>query len=70
MDGAGEPTCSPVKPSQASDGSPPSVFGRQEFKADERNAIRELLQQKLGKEHLATRPGSAGGKDSCPPSSP
>jgi len=60
MDGAGEPTCSPVKPSQASDGSPPSVFGRQEFKADERNAIRELLQQKLGKEHLATRPGSAG----------
>jgi len=57
MDGAGEPTCSPVKPSQASNGSPPSVFGRQEFKADKRNAIWELLQQKLGKEHLATRPG-------------
>jgi len=62
MDGAGEPSCSPIKPSQApADSAPHSVFGRQEFKPDERNAIRELLQQKLGKEHLATRPGSAGG---------
>lgn len=61
MDGSGEPSCSPIKPSQApADSAPHSVFGRQEFKPDERNAIRELLQQKLGKEHLATRPGSAG----------
>lgn len=66
---AGEPSCSPIRPTQSSQssspdgsGAVPSVFGRQEFKPDERNAIRELLQQKLGKEHLATRPGSAGGK--------
>jgi DNA recombination protein Rad52 len=36
------------------------MFGKQEFCPEEREAIRQLLHQKLGKEHLATRPGAGG----------
>jgi len=36
------------------------MFGKQEFCAEEREVIRQLLHQKLGKEHLATRPGAGG----------
>lgn len=42
------------------EGNNVQMFGKQEFCAEEREAIRQLLNQKLGKEHLATRPGSAG----------
>ncbi len=38
------------------------MFGKQDFAIEEREAIRQLLHQKLGKEHLATRPGAGGSK--------
>eukprot|EP01088_Endostelium_zonatum_P022678 TRINITY_DN99_c1_g3_i1.p1 TRINITY_DN99_c1_g3~~TRINITY_DN99_c1_g3_i1.p1 ORF type:complete len:365 (-),score=111.93 TRINITY_DN99_c1_g3_i1:2-1096(-) len=37
-----------------------TLFGNQQFCPDERDVIRQLLQKKLGKEHLSTRPGSGG----------
>lgn len=40
--------------------SPHTAFGTRSFCPEEREAIRELLRQKLGKEHLATRPGAGG----------
>jgi hypothetical protein len=38
----------------------PRVFGNTEFEPDEREAIRHLLHQKLGKDHLANRAGPGG----------
>lgn len=36
------------------------LFGKQEFSAAEKDTIRQLLEQKLGKEHLSERAGAAG----------
>lgn len=41
------------------------LFGRSEFAADEKETIRRLLEQKLGKDLLAERQG-AGGCTLCP----
>jgi len=38
----------------------PKPFGKQQFSPEERAHIRDLLQKKLGREHLSTRPGSGG----------
>jgi DNA repair and recombination protein RAD52 len=38
------------------------LFGRSEFNGEERETIRALLEQKLGKEHLSERPGAGGTK--------
>jgi recombination DNA repair RAD52 pathway protein len=38
-----------------------SLFGTEEFTEQERSIIRRLLEQKLGDEHLASRPGAGGG---------
>jgi recombination DNA repair RAD52 pathway protein len=40
------------------------LFGRSEFSAEERETIRALLEQKLGKEHLSERPGAGGSMQS------
>jgi len=37
------------------------VFGNKDFSSEEKANIRNLLQQRLGKEHLATRQGAGGG---------
>src|SRR4051812_17585568 len=36
------------------------LFGRSEFAPEEKEHIRRLLEQKLGKDYLAERPGAGG----------
>jgi DNA repair and recombination protein RAD52 len=62
MSSSSPPSPPPPPPSSSSSSSSatPPVFGARDFSSEEKTNIRNLLQQRLGKEHLATRQGAGG----------